>query len=492
MDRACNPELLEELLRGRIDSYKPTNIERFETSMSKLSGPMSVLFDDDSEDEGEALTLGDLAAVHDEVVHVQDNRVSGVGTGENNDGFKDDVKARTQGPPASSASTKQEETKNVSARNVSAKKATKSNDTGFNTSDAPRFPPSVACCFPEDGTVRKQDVSAHSRSGKGKEVQRQHDLLGIFADSGNQGVVLQDEYESGSEESYCYESEYEFEADTHRGDEHEATGVDLMNSLFAQVVTRVLPGKGGDHKGKNQPRQSRGRHKRTPSIYILTSPVGKQYVGQTVWPVVRMNKYRNGLNHDQPAITNAINKYGWDNMKLEWVFGGIGKDVVPIAEEALDDVETEMIETLQTKEPNGYNILDGGKTARRRPGLSRTEPRGPRSEEFKQRLRDVWKLKREVSLSDKDPEYARRKTMHAEQSQAKRLEKLNGVDIDHRFGKVPKRSHTWDLKREAKLALLPPEEAARERVRLQKRREKAMENYDRLHRRTPGNFLANS
>ena len=93
---------------------------------------------------------------------------------------------------------------------------------------------------------------------------------------------------------------------------------------------------------------------------------------------------------------------------------------------------------------------------------------------------------------DKDPEYARRKTMHAEQAQAKRIEKLNGVDTDHRFGKVPKRSHTWELKREAKLALLPPEEAAKERVRLQKRREQAMERYDRLQRRTPGNFLANS
>lgn len=352
MDRACNPELLEELLRGRIDSYKPTNIERFETSMSKLSGPMSVLFDDDSEDEGEALTLGDLAAVHDEVVHVQDNRVSGVGMGENGDGFNVAVKARTQVLPASSASNNQKKVKKVSTQDM-----VRFNGTGVNALDAPKFHPSGACCFPEDGTVQQQDVSTHSSSGKGKEVQRQHDLLGVFANSGNKGVVLQKEYESESEESYYYESEDEFEADTHRGNEHEATGVHL-------------PGM------------------RTGWIYVITCIITlRKYVGQTVQnPSRRFAKHMLGAK-DCRVISRAVKKYGRDNFRYEVV--------AHVPQDQLNQEESKWIQRLNTVVPHGMNLSYG----REGPGSVSDETKRLQSQRMKehnqrqgvrQAKRDVW------------------------------------------------------------------------------------------------------
>ena len=35
-----------------------------------------------------------------------------------------------------------------------------------------------------------------------------------------------------------------------------------------------------------------GKHMRIPSVYLITSPSRRQYVGQTVWPRVRINRER--------------------------------------------------------------------------------------------------------------------------------------------------------------------------------------------------------
>lgn len=42
-----------------------------------------------------------------------------------------------------------------------------------------------------------------------------------------------------------------------------------------------------------------GRHKRIPSVYLIMAPNKKGYVGQTVWPCVRMNKYKLGYGKVQ-------------------------------------------------------------------------------------------------------------------------------------------------------------------------------------------------
>jgi hypothetical protein len=55
-------------------------------------------------------------------------------------------------------------------------------------------------------------------------------------------------------------------------------------------------------------------------IYLITSPSGRQYVGQSKVPVdkkiksyIQLEKY---IKSDR-LIANAIKKYGWNNMKFE-------------------------------------------------------------------------------------------------------------------------------------------------------------------------------
>lgn len=232
MGGAFNAELLEERLRGRIDSYRPPNTKRFETSMSKRKGAMSGLFDDDSEEEGAALTLGDLAAVHDEVAQVQGSRVSDANTGKNGCGFNVVSLQPTLSLRASSSSTKQEQAKDVSAQDM-----VESNGTGFNVSGARRSRPDA-------------------------------------------------------------------------------------------------------------------QTKSTGTIYKITSPSGKAYVGQTVQELgKRMSGHREKARCF--ALASAIKKYGWESMRVESLLSN-----VPIAE--LDAMEDAMIDEHGTMAPHGYNLKSVG------------------------------------------------------------------------------------------------------------------------------------
>jgi len=92
-------------------------------------------------------------------------------------------------------------------------------------------------------------------------------------------------------------------------------------------------------------------------IYVMTNKInGKKYVGQTIRPFnKRLQKHLSLSNKDKPitVISKAIKKYGIDNFNIET------HDIMNCC---LDDVEKVMIKTLNTKTPNGYNVVDGGNT----------------------------------------------------------------------------------------------------------------------------------
>lgn len=88
------------------------------------------------------------------------------------------------------------------------------------------------------------------------------------------------------------------------------------------------------------------------SIYVATSPCGKQYVGQTTDFPQRVGKhYSRAKAGGKYPIQNAIRKYGI--LKFEVVFVAFGKEVA-------DQTEKLFIKELNTKAPNGYNLTDGG------------------------------------------------------------------------------------------------------------------------------------
>jgi len=225
---------------------------------------------------------------------------------------------------------------------------------------------------------------------------------------------------------------------------------------------------------------------------MITSPKGKAYVGQTVWPVVRINKHANGKDNKCPAIASAIQKYGWEAMTVQILRGGHDAVGGPVAEDELDALEVQLIAEHGTRAPHGYNIQVGGKVAwRGLAGLGRTAPRGPRPREVKDKQMAVWAAKRERKWQHMDAEDVRKEKRIQEMRVKRRQGKADGSFVNGKHRPSQQRVDTWAAKREAKLALLPPEEAERERRRLERNRRSAMAAYERKKaRRTPGNFLA--
>lgn len=88
-------------------------------------------------------------------------------------------------------------------------------------------------------------------------------------------------------------------------------------------------------------------------IYVITNKLnGKQYVGQTIQKLsVRLSRHR---NDKRPGISQAIQKYGWENFSVEVLEECKSR-------EKLNEREIFWIAKLNTKTPNGYNLTTGGK-----------------------------------------------------------------------------------------------------------------------------------
>lgn len=92
---------------------------------------------------------------------------------------------------------------------------------------------------------------------------------------------------------------------------------------------------------------------KTASLYKLTSPSGKVYIGISIDVKKRWGEHKSAANCGvQGALYNAIRKYGWD------------KFVCEVVEEAsFEEIKFKEIETirlLNTLAPNGYNLTLGG------------------------------------------------------------------------------------------------------------------------------------
>lgn len=88
-------------------------------------------------------------------------------------------------------------------------------------------------------------------------------------------------------------------------------------------------------------------------IYKFTSPSNKSYIGKTVQSFSKRMRGHKKKNSNCTALKNAINKYGWDQMKREIVEENIPED-------QLNDREKYWIKTYNTMTPHGYNLTDGG------------------------------------------------------------------------------------------------------------------------------------
>ena len=89
------------------------------------------------------------------------------------------------------------------------------------------------------------------------------------------------------------------------------------------------------------------------TVYKHISPDGKVYIGITCQkPEERWKKGKGYKNN--PYLTNAIHKHGWDNFKHEILYEGL-------TEEQAKAIEVDLIKLHHaTNRKCGYNITDGG------------------------------------------------------------------------------------------------------------------------------------
>lgn len=128
-------------------------------------------------------------------------------------------------------------------------------------------------------------------------------------------------------------------------------------------------------------------------IYILTSPSGKSYVGQTTREIEeRLGEHQEHTSACR-AIRNAIQYYGWDRFIADYYECPDGE---------LNKNEKWMVELLGTLSPGGYNLREGGgsrgkfsddtkqKLSESRVGEKNHRYGTKTSEETKQKIQKTW------------------------------------------------------------------------------------------------------
>ena len=86
-------------------------------------------------------------------------------------------------------------------------------------------------------------------------------------------------------------------------------------------------------------------------IYMLTFPSEKSYIGQTIRDIHKRLEEHQWPNSKCVAVYNAIKKYGWEKVKIDWY---------EVPNEDLNKHEELMVEVLGTLSPGGYNLREGG------------------------------------------------------------------------------------------------------------------------------------
>ena len=85
-------------------------------------------------------------------------------------------------------------------------------------------------------------------------------------------------------------------------------------------------------------------------IYILTSPNGKSYIGQTIRPIEKRRLEQHQESNRCRRIYNAIKKYGWNNFEKDWY---------ECPDEDLNFDEELLVREMGTLSPGGYNLREG-------------------------------------------------------------------------------------------------------------------------------------
>lgn len=131
------------------------------------------------------------------------------------------------------------------------------------------------------------------------------------------------------------------------------------------------------------------------SVYMLTSPSGKRYIGITSQDVSR--RWENGRGYAHNAyLTQAICKYGWDVFEKVVISNNLSKADA-------EKMEREYIARFNTTDRlKGYNILPGGNVS------------DGHSEETKHKISETMKQLQTSEVLARKAEVSRNKVWSAE------------------------------------------------------------------------------
>jgi len=173
-------------------------------------------------------------------------------------------------------------------------------------------------------------------------------------------------------------------------------------------------------------------------IYILTSPSGKSYIGQTVRTIEeRFEEHEAGKSNSCRAIYNAIKFHGWENFEKDWY---------ECPNEDLNKHEELMVEVLGTLSPGGYNLREGGgshgklseeskkKMSEARLGEKNHNFGKPRTKETKQRISEALFGKLLMEETKQKMSETRLGKTHTEETKQKMSEAQLG-EKNHMYGK---------------------------------------------------------
>jgi len=148
-------------------------------------------------------------------------------------------------------------------------------------------------------------------------------------------------------------------------------------------------------------------------IYILTSPNGKSYIGQTIRTIEERFKKHQQKGSGCVAIYNAIQYHGWGNFEKDWY---------ECPDDDLNFDEELLVREMETLAPKGYNLKEGGGNT----GKPCEETRQKQSE-AKLGEKNHWYGKK----GEKHPMYGK---MHTEETK-QRMSEVRLGEKNHNYGK---------------------------------------------------------
>ena len=145
-------------------------------------------------------------------------------------------------------------------------------------------------------------------------------------------------------------------------------------------------------------------------VYKHTSPNGKVYIGITSREPSKRWGHGSSYKRQNKHFWNAIQKYGWENIKHEVLYEGL-------SEEEAQEKEKELIKSYCSTDPEkGYNLTFGGESFQFSEQI-KEKMRGPRilSEEQREALKERGKEQYEKNLKGRKPTKEEREKIAAAQ-----------------------------------------------------------------------------